>query len=612
VSDAAKQADSPGSRNPADVYAAELDRLAAIQTSEQRRERILGYSKLALALITLAAAAILYRHPLLLAMLLLPSALFIILAVMQEKLLNSIRYRTRALAFYERGLARLQDRWAGEGETGERFLDPEHSYASDLDIFGPASLFEYLSTARTRAGEQTFAQWLLQAAPVAEIPARQAAIRELRERLTFRERLFCAGETVRLGVAPDALTAWGENEPVFPKQNVRIVVTVLAVLWISSLVAWAMWDLPIAALLMTFLNFGYSHLIHARLEKAAGRLENATRDLSLLSEVLAILEQEPVSSPRLAAVKACLRHKDTLPSAAISRLARIVDLLESRHSLFARPIDLVTFWSTHLVFSAEHWQREFGPSIRAWLNAVGEFEAFTSLSSFAYEHPQYIFPELVHHGPAFHAEGLAHPLLPAEKAIPNDVAFGEPLHLIFLSGPNMAGKSTFIRALGINAVLAQCGAPVRARLLRMSSLQVAASICVLDSLAGGVSRFYAEIHRLKLIADLVRGDAPVFFLLDELLSGTNSHDRRIGTEFVLREFVEHNAIGIVSTHDLALTEIPASIGRSAANFHFEDQIEQDRLSFDYKLKPGVVQTSNALKLMRAIGLGVNDQPVPGR
>ena len=231
---------------------------------------------------------------------------------MQEKLLASIRYRTRAIAFYDRGLARLTDQWAGSGETGERFLDPSHPYARDLDLFGRASLFEYLSTARTRAGEETLAQWLLEAAPAGEILARQAAVRELQSRVAFRERLFCAGETVRLGVQPEPLSAWGESEPVFRKQGVRIVVTVLAILWVLSLVAWAVWDLPEAALLMTFLNFAYSHWIHARLEKAAGSLENAAHDLQLLGEVLAILEQESVSSPRLVAIQAALRHDGML------------------------------------------------------------------------------------------------------------------------------------------------------------------------------------------------------------------------------------------------------------------------------------------------------------
>jgi len=302
-----------------------------------------------------------------------------------------------------------------------------------------------------------------------------------------------------------------------------------------------------------------------------------------------------------------LQHHGSTPSAAIGKLARIVELLESRHSLFARPLDLVLFWSAQLIFVAERWQQEFGPAIRGWMQAVGEFEALTSLSAFAYEHPQYAFPTFLGEGPLFEAESLAHPLLPARKAVDNGLKLSQEMQLVILSGPNMAGKSTFIRAIGVNAVLAQCGAPVRAQSLRMSPLQVAASICVLDSLAGGVSRFYAEIHRLKLIADLTQGAAPVLFLLDELLSGTNSHDRLIGTQFVLREFVEHRAIGVVSTHDLALTQIPALIGERAANYHFEDRIADGRLIFDYKLKPGIVETSNALKLMRAIGLGVAAQ-----
>jgi DNA mismatch repair ATPase MutS len=197
-------------------------------------------------------------------------------------------------------------------------------------------------------------------------------------------------------------------------------------------------------------------------------------------------------------------------------------------------------------------------------------------------------------------------MLPLGKAVENDLRLDMSRQLMILSGPNMAGKSTFIRAIGVNAVLAQCGAPVRARSLTMSPLTVAASICILDSLSGGVSRFYAEIRRVKMIADLAQGAVPVLFLLDELLSGTNSHDRLAGTEFVLRELVEHRAIGIVSTHDLALARIPDSMGGRGFNAHFEDRLEADALAFDYKLKPGVVQTSNALKLMRAIGLGVSE------
>jgi DNA mismatch repair ATPase MutS len=280
--------------------------------------------------------------------------------------------------------------------------------------------------------------------------------------------------------------------------------------------------------------------------------------------------------------------------------------MRSRHSLFARVLDLVTFWSAQYVFLAERWQRKFGPALRQWIYAVGEMEAYASLSAFCFEHPEYAFPDFVETGSLFEAEGLAHPLLGSTSAVENDVSLGPGRQLMILSGPNMAGKSTFIRSIGVNAVLAQCGAPVRAHRLRLSSLRVAASICILDSLSGGVSRFYAEIRRVKTIADLAHGSMPVLFLFDELLSGTNSHDRFVGTRFVLQQLVAQNAIGIVSTHDLALARIPDSMEGCAFNAHFDDRLEDEKLIFDYKLKPGVVQTSNALKLMRAIGLGVTE------
>jgi hypothetical protein len=576
------------------------------QQAATRRSRAYGVSKVAIAAFTLIAAGFLIHHATGLLILLVPAAAFVVLALAHEKVLEAMRYRARAIRFYQDGLARLKDEWQGRGETGERFLDAAHPYARDLDVFGHASLFQYLSTVRTRSGESTLADWLMNAAPVEDIRARQAAAKDLGARLAFRERIASAGEPVREATDPDALARWGEAKPVLNSAATRILVSVLAVLWIAGVAAWVTWGSPLPVLFMSLLNFAYAHRISTRLDAAALGIEKASDDLQLLAAVLVLFEAERFTAPRLLALQSGLKGKGASPSQAIRRLARLAELIESRHSLFARPLDLVTFWSAQLVFAAERWQQKFGPELRAWLAAVGELEALASLGSFAFEHPEYVFPQVEHGGTVFDAKCLAHPLLPAGKAVDNDFRLDGERQLMILSGPNMAGKSTFIRAIGVNAVLAQCGAPVRARSLRMSPLRVAASICILDSLSGGVSRFYAEIRRVKMIADLAQGSAPVLFLFDELLSGTNSHDRLVGTEFVLRELREHHAIGIVSTHDLALTRIPDSMGSCGFNAHFEDRIEGDALIFDYKLKPGVVQTSNALKLMRAIGLGVSD------
>jgi DNA mismatch repair ATPase MutS len=263
------------------------------------------------------------------------------------------------------------------------------------------------------------------------------------------------------------------------------------------------------------------------------------------------------------------------------------------------------FWSLQVAFGIEAWRRKFGPSIRPWLAAVGELEALCAIAGYAYEHPGDVFPEFVlpQHG-LFEARGLAHPIIPEAKAIRNDLTIGGELRLAIISGANMTGKSTLVRAVGVNAVLAQCGAPVRATRLRMSPLAVAASICVLDSLQGGVSRFYSEIIRLKLMTEMTAGSLHVLFLLDELLSGTNSHDRRIGAEGLVTSLVERGAIGMITTHDLALAQITERLGARAANFHIADHLEDGQLQFDYKLRPGVALTSNALALMRSIGLEV--------
>ncbi len=322
--------------------------------------------------------------------------------------------------------------------------------------------------------------------------------------------------------------------------------------------------------------------------------------------MLEIMEGETFTAERLRGLRARLDTAGIAPSGRSKKLERVYDWLEDRRNGFVAIFNAFVFYTAQFTMAAERWRAKFGPAIRGWLEAVGEFEALAALSGYAYEHPADVMAELVEEGPLFETEGLAHPLLPLDKAVGNDLKLGRAPQLMVISGPNMAGKSTFLRGVGLNAVLAQCGAPVRAKRLRMSPVTVGASICVLDSLAGGVSRFYAEIQRLKVLSDLAGGPAPLLFLLDELLGGTNSHDRLEGTRFVVRELVGKGAIGLVTTHDLALTAIPEAMDGTGRNGHFEDSIEDGQLKFDYRLRPGVVQTSNALKLMKAVGLEVDE------
>jgi hypothetical protein len=587
-------------------YHRRLDDLSKRRSQLQQRERSTGYTQLALAaLVVLWLLLRLRQFQTVDLLLLIPVVAFVGLAVLHGRLIRSVNVCSRTMKFYEQGLRRLDGTWAGGGVTGERFLEPSHPCARDLDLFGRASVFELLCTARTHAGEETLAGWLLVPAPPEDIRARQAAAVELGQLLNFRERLAILGEDLQLGVRPKELAAWGEAEADFPSGIIRIVAPILAVAWVMSVVAWQLWGAPdLLVVATTVVNLSVSYRFRRRLSEAAHAAEEAGQDLKLLSQVLTAFEREPFTSPRLVELQTRLRQPGILPSQAIVRLSRRVEFLESAHNLFVRVFDFVVFYRLQFVLAVESWRRRYGRSLRIWVQTVGELEALAALGGYTYEHPEDVFPQFTAQAPCFAAEGLAHPLLPRERAVHNTVRLDHDLQLIIVSGPNMAGKSTFLRSIGVNAVLAQCGAPVRAVNLTLSPLAITASICVLDSLEGGISRFYAEINRLKLIMDLTGGPAPVLFLLDELLSGTNSHDRLIGTRSFVTRLVERGAVGLVSTHDLALTAIPEEIGSRAVNCHFEDHLEQGKLAFDYKLYPGIVQTSNALALMRSIGLEV--------
>jgi DNA mismatch repair ATPase MutS len=323
------------------------------------------------------------------------------------------------------------------------------------------------------------------------------------------------------------------------------------------------------------------------------------------------IEREPLESEGLRAVRGRLRATGRAPADEIRRLARLVEMLSSGHNQIFAPISALLLLGTQLAFAVENWRRRCGPAVNEWLEAVAECEALTALATYAAEHPRDPFPEIVEGSPRYIAESIAHPLLPAATAVANDVRMGgtDP-HLLMVSGSNMSGKSTLLRTVGLNAVLAQAGGPVRARRLAMTPLKIGATLRIQDSLQAGKSRFFAEITRISEIVALqppVAGDGAgeaVLFLLDELLMGTNSHDRLLGATGILRGLVERGAIGLATTHDLALTQIVDSLASHSANVHFEDRFENGGLTFDYRLRPGIVRSSNALALMRAVGLHV--------
>jgi hypothetical protein len=611
-------ASSPGPRsvgpNPrgvnADARGVYSQRLAALESEQshlRRGDRLFGFSKLAFAIVTVVCAIWLARaYPSFLAWALVPALVFVALWIAHERLLRTLAASTRLEAFYRRGLARLDDKWAGQGDAGQRFLDAKHLYARDLDLFGAGSLYEWISQAASAPGQHTLAEWLLHPAAPNEIVQRQQAIRELTPRLDLREQLALAADAIHEGT-PEALTRWAESREATVPGWLLYAAPPLALLWLATLFYWIAGGPFTWFALVSFLNLALTTRFIGAIKRAAVDVLQISPLLGPLHRVLAVYEAQPFQSPRLAALTAALRSDGLPPSRAIARLERNLEWLESTDNWFVKLVNRFVFWTPLSMLAVENWRRRHGGHMRAWLTSVGDFEALSSLAGFAYERPACEFPTLrpIPHTDAstLDAIGLTHPLLPRATAVANDVSLDAARALIIVSGPNMAGKSTLLRAIGLNVVLAQCGAPICCSSLTLSPLAVGASITVQDSLQSGLSRFYAEIQRLKQITDLAAAQ-PTLFLLDELLSGTNSHDRRVGTEALLHSLLARNAIGLITTHDLALTEIAGALNGRAINMHFGDRYTAGELHFDYKLAPGIADSTNALQLMRSIGLEV--------
>ncbi len=536
-----------------------------------------------------------------------PALAFIALLVWHDRVIRARERAERARAFYERGLARLEHRFAGTGTSGSEHEPEGHPYARDLDLFGEGSLFERMCLARTRGGEDVLAGWLLAPAPPEVALARQQAAQELRDRLGLREELCLLGDDVRSGLHPSALRRWGEAPPVGFGRSQHLVAGALATFTVGSLVAWLLGALgpvgPMAFAVAGAAQGAFAWRLRRRVSAIVSAVEGPTRDLDLLARLLERFEREPAHSPRLVALRMAVETEGLPPSVQIARLRRWVELLDARRNMFFAPFGALVLWTSQLALTIERWRAACGPNLGDWIDAVSEFEALVSVASTAYENLDHTFPAFAEDSPRFQARGLGHPLIPADVCVRNDVRLDETRQVLIVSGSNMSGKSTLLRSVGVAAVLAQAGAPVCAEAMRLSPLAIGASLHVVDSLQEGTSHFYAEIKRVRQVVELAEGDLPLLFLLDEIFHGTNSHDRGIGAEAIVKALAERGAVGLVTTHDLALTRVAEAL-RTALNVHFEDQLEEGQIAFDYRMRKGVVTKSNAIELMRSVGLPV--------
>ena len=534
--------------------------------------------------------------------LLAPIAVYLILALWHELILRAKTQAVTAADYYRKGISRMEDRWAGTGQTGDRFRTEDHVYADDLDLFGKGSLFELLSTARLPMGENRLADWLRRPSPKSMVLARQELIAELRQKLDLRESLAVTGESMRARLDPESLVGWAEQAPGMRGNVWRYLAFALPVAAVATGVYYFFSFILWPFVLVLSLEVGVRWKLQKRAEAVLDGLACNAEGLVLFANILALLEEESFALPQLQKLCAPLKEHPQPASEIIRSLARIVYWIDARHSLLAHLADVPFLYTLHVAFAAESWRRRRGTRMRSWVDIAAEMEALLSLATYSFEHPADPFPTFLEDpSPTFIGEALGHPLVPDAKCVRNSVRLDNETRVMLVSGSNMSGKSTLLRTIGVNAVLAMAGAPIRGKSLRLSPLNVGTCIRRTDSLQQGRSGFYTEILQIRRVFQLREDSAALLFLFDELLEGTNSKDRRIGAEGLLKGLLHRSAIGVVTTHDLALTEIADSSQGHIRNLHFEDQVKDGKMHFDYKLREGIIAKSNALELMRLMG-----------
>lgn len=591
---------------PRETYETRLTASRTALAARERDARTISTLRLITAAIALGLAAPVMRGLWSAWVLAGPGVAFVLLAIGHARVFTELERARWSVRWYERGLARLSGRWAGQGADGARLITdcPE---ARDLDLLGAGSLFQRINTALTDAGQATLAAWLTTGAAPEPLKARQAAVAELAPALAFREALAVAAAGADVS-RTSRLDAWARAPRAgFPRWASPVMLTLS--LGTATLLPFTLLGRiePRALLVWMLAQCLVAALVHRQVRTALREIDVAATDLGRLGGVLARMEAQAFDAPLLRTLRASLDDNGVPPSRALARLERLIGWLDSSRNQIFTIVALLVALRSQLAIAIDRWHVRHAGAISRWVTAVGDLEALASLAAFTFERPDAVFPDVVPGAPQFAARRLTHPLL--EGAVPNDVALGgaHP-HLLIVSGSNMSGKSTLLRAIGVNTALAQAGGPVTAAALTLSPLRLGTSLRVDDSLQAGHSRFYAEILQVRRIVVLAGGGAPVLFLLDEMLAGTNSHDRRIGAEAIVRSLVARGAIGLVTTHDLALADIVPSLGPLAANVHFEDRIDEGRMRFDYRMKPGVVTHSNAVALMRSVGLDVGHEP----
>lgn len=604
---------------PGELYRSRAAARAAEEETLQRRASRLANLRLAASLAALAFLGLtVWRRELLF---LIPClaclAAFAVLVLLHRRARQRLLRAGLLRRINEESVARLARDWADLPLRHDFEVTPEHPYARDLDVLGTASLLHLTDTTTSPMGAGTLARWLLNAADGATVTARQRAVAELAGRIDLRQELQVRGLLAESSQRdPEPLLAWAGSAPRLARPSPLVwaarlsppLLLITFATWIGHLLPYPIW--PVFLLI----QIGIWYRVAPAIQEVVNGVAIHKGALEVYGDQLQLLDQGEFESTALRDLRGRVGAEGASGTALLRRLDTIASFALSQFSLPGFVLQTLFLWNLHVLWFLERWQRQAGPHVRGWLEALGELEALSALAGLAHANPRWAFPEFGDE-PGLVGEAVGHPLIDPAQRVDNDVSLGPPGRCLLVTGSNMSGKSTLLRAIGTNAVLALAGAPVCAGRLTMPPLRIWTSMRVEDSLERGVSFFLAEVQRLKQVFDAARRARPdgpmVLYLLDEILQGTNTAERQVAARRVLLHLAECHAIGAVSTHDLTLADAP-ELRPLIDPVHFTESVDEEggraAMSFDHILRPGIATSTNALRLMDLMGLDLPPRP----
>lgn len=491
-------------------------------------------------------------------------------------------------------------------DDGATHTPHDHLYANDLDLFGRASLFQYMNRTTSAMGGSALASWLLKPAKSETIYQRQEAVKELSVRAEWRQSLQAFGKEKKIEASTQQrLKQWLQQPNIFlqfkPWSILRFILPAI-ILIISTLY---IFDLVVPQVFnYTLLLFGIiAYFISKKVSPVQQQLSKIVDEISVMTDSIQLIESAGFKSPLLLGIEKYFHLEHSRASLQLKELKGILDRMDLRYNpVVFIPLDIFLMWDLQQVLSLEKWKKRNQHKMMEWFDAVGQLEAMSSLAALHFNHPEWSFPTLKEEHFFIEGRVIGHPLINKNKRIDNPVLINQKGEIMLITGSNMAGKSTYLRSIGINVVLTMAGSVVCAADFKLSPVQLMTSMRISDNLEENTSTFYAELKKLKTVIEKVNNKEKVFILLDEILRGTNSLDRHTGSEALIRQLIKHDAAGIIATHDIALASLKETYPANILNYYFDVQVSNDELYFDYRLKQGVCSSLNASILMKKIGI----------